>query len=245
MPRYYLTIDAGNTRTKAALFDCKGEMLEAPQTGLSSLVERWSLSPSNTLCALVSVSGRPKPLEGFPVFCVADYFNEHEFLGMPVNYSKTLGLDRLILAYGSFPLEDHIPCALIDSGTFTTLDIIDQNGFQGGYILPGLEALAHSYEKGFLLKQQAPKSLQERTFSIPKDSEQAMASGLFHSFVAPIETILTDIKVKRLKITGGNGKYLVNALKTSNFQRSASILFDSNLIHKALFKFLLKVSGEK
>ena len=239
MQKFSLTIDGGNTLVKYALFNSDDELIEKVDGDLECLVNRYHLTSDNTVCASVNVARVRKELHGFKNFEVSDYFKNGSFLEMPVDYSDSLGADRLILAYLFFG--NGQSTALVDSGTYTTVDLVNLDGFQGGHILPGLGLLADTYSFGFNLDKYRPKGMELVAETLPKASFNAMASGLMHSFIDPVKSILNEFDFNSVYFTGGNGEKLYLELKNHPFQQSASILFDSDLIHKALLKFLKKV----
>ncbi len=239
----YLTIDGGNTLTKYALFNTKGELVDMTFADCGPFLEKHSLRPDNTSVAMVDVARPRDSLKGFRSFEVRDYFKEGAFLSMPVSYSETLGLDRLALAFNFFEGKNTRPTAIVDSGTFTTVDFINGDGFQGGHILPGLEFLYDAYDFGHNLKSMRPTELLNEKSSMPKDSREAMASGLTRSFLSPVLSILNDWSYEDLFITGGNGKLLRERLKEAGLRRAASIHFGQDLLHQGLLKFLLKVNA--
>ncbi|MCO4753282.1 MAG: type III pantothenate kinase [Bacteriovoracaceae bacterium] len=240
MAKFSLTIDGGNTLVKYALFNSNDELIEKVDGAIESLVQKHNLTKLNTVCASVNVARARKELDGFKCYNVCDFFNNNKFLEMPVFYSETLGVDRLILAYLFF--DNNRSSALVDSGTYTTVDLVNADGFQGGHILPGLGLLADSYSFGFNLDKHRPKEMELTKELLPKTSFNAMSSGLMHTFIDPIRSILDSIAFDNVYFTGGNGEKLHNELKNHQFQQSASILFDSDLIHKALLKFLKRVN---
>ena len=156
MIKFTLTIDGGNTLTKYALFDTNKDLIERVDGDLSNLIKKYDLSPSNTICASVNVARTRKELLEFKAHDVSNYFKDSYFLDMPVHYSETLGMDRLILAYYFYSNEKNV--ALVDSGTFTTVDLVGPSGFEGGFILPGLGLLLDTYSFGFNLKKYRPKN---------------------------------------------------------------------------------------
>ena len=236
----FFTIDQGNTRTKFVLFDSDGSILDTGEKDYQGFISRHRLTSENTVCAIANVREELSDEIGLKTFNVADYFSSNCFLEMNVNYSNTLGLDRLIFAYQCF---DGVSTkVLIDSGTFTTIDLVTKDGFQGGYILPGLEKLRQAFFQGHLLKPFCQESISRRIDLLPKDSSEAINAGLEHSFFDPIHSILSTFNFDEIVITGGNGAMVHNYLENKGFQRSASILFDSNLVHLGLFKFLQKVA---
>lgn len=241
MSKFTLTIDGGNTLTKYALFDSNKALIEKVDGDLSSLLEKYDLSPKNTVCASVNVARTRKELLKFKAYDVSNYFKEGKFLDMPVHYSETLGMDRLILAYFFYSNEKSV--AMVDSGTFTTVDLVGPGGFEGGFILPGLGLLLDTYSFGFNLQKYRPTNTDLTVKDMPKDSQSAMSSGLMSSFIEPVRAILVKLSFDELYFTGGNGEKLFLKLKNESFQQCASILFNSDLIHRALLKFLDKVEG--
>lgn len=239
----YLTIDGGNTLTKYALFNEKGEVVERAFADCAPLISKRGLTPENTLVAMVDVARPRKSLDGFKSYEVKDHFKNGKFLDMPVDYSETLGLDRLVLAYNFYDGAKTRPAALVDSGTFTTVDLIDSSGFLGGHILPGLEFLFDAYDFGHNLKALRPDTLAKTVPTLPKDSKSAIESGISRCFVSPVLSILREWKFEELFITGGNGKLLRERLKEEDLQRPASIHFGQDLLHQGLLKFLLKVEN--
>lgn len=240
---FFLTIDSGNSGSRFALFDKSGFILCKPSLSIEEIANQYDINTENTVAAFVSVTDNSAALDQFETYYASDYFTDNFFLDMRVSYSETLGLDRLVLAYYIFDTKSKY--AVVDSGTFTTIDLIDEKGFCGGHILPGLRLLASTYDQGVQLKGLVKEPYQLNELPCPQSSEEAVSNGLSQIFLAPIKSILSTWEYEQLRITGGNGEILYNQLKNSDFQRSASIHFNDDLIHKALFKFLRRVTSSK
>ena len=104
--------------------------------------------------------------------------DEKSFLDMPVNYTETLGMDRLCNAYFVFKneLEEGERILLIDAGTFITFDLITRNGFAGGFILPGSKVFLESYNRGENLPTYDKSELKSE-IPLPTSTEEAIKNG--------------------------------------------------------------------
>jgi type III pantothenate kinase len=238
---FILTIDIGNSFSKCALYSKdKSVITKFDLEKLPAIITNYNLNDSNTLSIKSSVSDRD---ESIPLSCndVKDLFKNQTFLDMPVNYNETVGLDRLVAAYFCYA-KSKKSFLIIDTGTFTTIDSVDIKGFNGGYILPGLNTLEKSYSDGSLLE--VPNSINtELSFIFPNTTEKAIHQGAILSFLAPIKEVITQTDPSNILITGGNAELLYNYLnsqKSSLFRLDASIQLDLNLIHNALVEIAIR-----
>lgn len=153
-------------------------------------------------------------------------FTGDQFLNMPVHYSPTLGHDRLSLAHLAFNLFPQKEVMIIDAGTFITVDFVNKDGLQGGYIIPGINTLAESYQRGRQLsKAQASRPLQT---SRPQTTQEAMAHGLSlveKGLVSQIGKLKS--KDTLVMLTGGQRTFLQKNLETD--------IDEDHLIHFALY----------
>ena len=151
-------------------------------------------------------------------------FEAHEFLGMPVNYSNTIGMDRLIgsfYCYQKYALDSEQKVAFIDAGTFLTVDLIGQNGLAGGYIFPGLELIRNTYQAGEQLHIPEIQPLL-RPFELPHSTDQAIHSA----YSILIHSIVPLVKDQKVILTGGNANELAKLLPQA--------IQVEHLMHKAL-----------
>jgi type III pantothenate kinase len=234
---FILTIDIGNTLSKCALFSAdKSIITKFNLEKLPKIISSYNLSNLNTLSIKSSVKEKN---EQIPLKCidVNDLFKGKKFLNMPVHYNETVGIDRLVAAYLCFSQSSR-SFLIIDTGTFTTIDSVDIKGFNGGYILPGLNTIEKSYENGSLLK--VPSSINTKlSFNFPDTTLKAIQQGAILSYLAPIKEVVIQSNPSNVLITGGNGELLYNFLysqKSSLFRLDASIQLDLNLIHNALLE---------
>ncbi len=125
------------------------------------------------------------------------YFNKAAFivdigknLGITIDYEpvSSVGADRICNAVATFEKYGG-PAIIVDLGTATTFDVINENGvYLGGAIAPGLETTAWGLsEKASKLPQIALKFPQH---AIGKNTEESMQSGLMLGAVQMIDGLI-------------------------------------------------------
>jgi len=207
-----LAIDAGNTNIVFAVFD-GGEMraewravTETTRTAdeyavlLNPLLQLQGLSFSDLDAAIIATVV-PQALFDLRLFC-RRYLNCEALvvgdadvdLGIEVHTDRpsAVGADRLVNAVAA---HERYKGALIvvDFGTATTFDIVDENGnYEGGVIAPGVNVSAEALHQAAAM---LPRVAVGRTQNvIGKDTVPAMQSGLFWGYVGLIEGLITRIK---------------------------------------------------
>ena len=232
-----ITLDFGNTNPHAGLFQRTQDEWKlikvVPYNELPIYLEQLDMTPGNTSVVLCEVKSREEEItklqeQGFLVTRVRDYWRGTKFAGMPVDYSKTLGEDRLIEAFYCYK-KHKIPTLLIDAGTFVTIDIITENGFLGGFIIPGIESYFKTYENGEQLK--SVTLTMNFSHSLPKNTAQAITES-YTAFAALAKKHALDNNIKKIVLTGGQ-----TALWEGFFQdEKESLVVEGhpNLIHWAL-----------
>jgi len=124
------------------------------------------------------------------------------------------------------------PCIIVDLGTATTYDVVNEAGhFLGGAIAPGIETSAQQlFANAALLSAvelQVPDSV------IGRNTETNLLSGIVYGAVAQIDGMIARIKQETgwrspaVVITGGLGKLIANEL-------ASSITYDPDLTVKGL-----------
>src|SRR6201996_8406999 len=113
-------------------------------------------------------------------------------IGINVDRPAAVGADRLVNAVAA---HERYKGALIvvDFGTATTFDIVDENGnYEGGVIAPGANVAAEALHQAAAM---LPRVAVQRTQSIiGKDTIPAMQSGLYWGYVGLIEGLIARIK---------------------------------------------------
>lgn len=231
-----ITIDFGNTNPHAGLFQKHQEwqlIKVVPFKELSLYLDQLQMTPDNSSMVVCEVKAREEELEplqhqGFFLTRVKEYWRGTKFAGMPVHYANTLGEDRLIQAFYAFKkIKENI--LLIDAGTFLTMDVITTSGFQGGYIIPGIETYLSTFEKGEQLK--AVGLDQNISFALPKSTSEAMRDS-YYGFAALAQKLIQEHKIQTVLITGG--KCTLWKKIFDDLALSVSVQSDPNLIHSSL-----------
>jgi pantothenate kinase type III len=206
-----ITLDFGNSHPHAGIFikNKLGWKLEevTPIDHLDELIERHTITPHNTQIAISQVKPYPeieKKLfeKGYLITNTLEYWRGKKFCGLPVNYSESLGQDRLIQSFYGYRLKV-LPLVILDAGTFTTIDIITDEGFRGGYILPSFESYSSLFKKGENLKNIDLKLTYSK--NIPQSTEAALISG-YQSFQFLIKNIQEEFQIKKIILTGGKAE---------------------------------------
>ena len=162
--------------------------------------------------------------------------NLHQKLDMPIQYQSTLGIDRLIAAYALYKnIAPQSKILIIDSGTYLTMDLLNNTGYKGGMILPGNDLLKVGYQKAFNFGHYN-HSLNAK-FQFPfQTTEECLSSSISYMLLATVEKIIVENNIDQIYLTGGNAEFnnsLLNNLKNKNI----SITTNNNLVHQGLYAF--------
>lgn len=232
-----LTIDAGNTNTVFALFEGEKQVglwrstTQAERTVdeyavfLKMMMMQAGLDPNGVTAAII---GSVVPDTNFNLLklCQNHFDCTPMFVGAPdvdtgievdIDRPEELGADRLINAVAGADLYD-TPLLIIDFGTATTFDVIDEKGhYCGGAIAPGvnlsIRALHMAAAKLPSVAVARPPSV------IGKDTVTAIQSGVFWGYVGMIEGLINRMKDEfdqpmRVVATGGLSRLFDNAISS-------------------------------
>jgi type III pantothenate kinase len=214
-----LAIDAGNTNTVFAVFadaTIRGRWRVATRVDrtadeyaatLGQLLAIAGLEPRTITAAIIS-SVVPAGLFALKVLC-RDYFRcEPMLVDSSVDFGvKVLvdnpcevGADRLVNAVGAC-LDRRGPLIVIDFGTATTFDVVDEDGnYCGGVIAPGINlALEALHQAAATLPRIAvgrPPTV------IGKSTVPAMQSGVYWGYVGLIEGLVERVKAEYARPMG-------------------------------------------
>jgi pantothenate kinase, type III len=132
-------------------------------------------------------------------------------IAVQIDDPKSLGADRLVDAVAAYNIYGG-PCLVIDFGTATTYDYINENAvFEGGATSPGIEISAQA------LWSQAAKlpeiEIKKPDKIISKTTIASMQSGLIFGYIGQTEYLIKRIKEEKasdMKViaTGGLGKII-------------------------------------
>ena len=232
-----LTIDVGNTRIKAAVFEQK-TLIElfvfTKETLLTETEHILNTFPKIKKLVVASVGSIEKELFLSLENIVEIHFITHESKFPFTNlYStpKTLGIDRMVLAAGAvlqFPNQNRL---VIDTGTCITYDFVDENdNYLGGAISPGIGlrygSLHQQTAKLPLLSKKYPKSF------IGNSTQESIHSGGINGVALEIDGFIELYKTQYAKfiiiLTGGDAEFLAVRLKNTIFANSYFLLESLN-----------------
>ena len=139
-----------------------------------------------------------------------------------------VGIDRLLAALGATKRFNDWTMLIVDAGTAITIDVVQDQTFCGGAILPGLTALLETYPR---ISEKLPlvplRSITESVYP-GKNTEEAVLHGIYWGTIGAIrqfyEMRFTDA---RLVLTGGDAEYLFPGLAGVIPQR---VVLSSNLV---------------
>ncbi|MCY4523993.1 MAG: type III pantothenate kinase [Halobacteriovoraceae bacterium] len=228
-----LTIDVGNTHPHGGLFDDGVLKAVYPEKQLGKLTRE---NYFKTVICQVGKSDKLVRKFKEDALDLQRFKKQGFFLDMPVNYSLSLGDDRLYQAYYIF--KKHVvekgTILLIDSGTFTTMDIVDGKGFRGGHIFPGLSVFLDCYRRGHRLFDLKEHEITTSLPELPENTKEAIVESCKLYYIALFERVIRQYSgIQYVVLTGGNGLFIRNLLK--NLNGNTAIEFAPHLIHYALY----------
>lgn len=235
-----LAIDVGNTNIKYGVFE--GKNLVASFRA-ASILSRTADEYGSVLLNLLTDSGIKKskidgiilssviPSLNYTICHMCEYFFDIKpiivgpgiktGLNVKVENPKEVGADRIVNSVSAFKKYGG-PLVVIDFGTATTFNVIDDSGtFIGGVIAPGIKTALDSLIKNTaqlpMIELSSPKSV------VGKNTETNMQAGIIFGFAGLVDNILDKIKkelgVGDIKViaTGGLGKVI--AKETNSIDR--------------------------
>lgn len=228
-----LTVDVGNTRIKAAVFEGSTvvENFVFEKNELEKKIKKILKKFQNCSDLVVASVGNIEK-QSFLAFEkeLNIHFLTHEDV-FPFNNKyatpKTLGIDRMVLAAGAtlqFPKQNRL---VIDAGTCITYDFIDEkDNYLGGAISPGLrlryEALHNFTARLPLLTLESPEHY------IGNSTKEAIHSGVVNGFVYEIDGFIDEYRANFsnfiIILTGGDADFLAKRLKNTIFANSNFLL---------------------
>ena len=240
-----LAIDIGNTRIKGAVFenDTVIESFVFSKNELEKKIENILKNfPEVTHLVVASVGNLGK--EDFLKIdkrLKIDFISHEDQFPFENLYAtpKTLGIDRMVLASGATLQFKNQNRLVIDAGTCTTYDFInDKNQYLGGAISPGLrlryESLHNFTAKLPLLTVENPENF------IGNSTSESIHSGVVNGLINEIDGFINEYKQIYPKftiiLTGGDSDFLAKRLKNTIFANSNFLL--ESLNH--LFQYKIK-----
>ena len=233
-----LTVDIGNTRTKAAVFEPNGQLVVAftlqgnEIDELQKLVSTYSIEH-----AISSATGtRAWKISELNIPGKSIELSHETPLPISIVYTtpQTLGRDRIAAACGAHSLFPKKNCLVVDAGTCITMDMILKSGvYIGGNIAPGLSMrlkAMHEYTSKLPL---ADMEWPEIPFG--DSTIHALQNGACLGALMEVEGILSKAKDAFgevfIVMSGGDSPFLAERLERE-------IFLEPELVAKGLFKIL-------
>ena len=209
-----LAIDSGNTNTVFAIYDGearKGEWRassDAKRTAdeygvwLTHLMGLQHLRIADIDAAIIATVV-PETLFSLKTLCRRYFGCEPQVIGddtvdvgvrILVDYPEDVGADRLVNAAAAHSRYGG-PLIVIDFGTATTFDVIDDEGnYFGGIISPGINL---SLDALHMAAAKLPRiAVQRPSRVIGKRTTQAMMSGIYWGYVGLLEGLVARIEAE-------------------------------------------------
>lgn len=241
-----LTIDIGNTCTKATVFNEDDNIVTHCRKG-EFTTDKWRglIGKYNITKAIVSsVNARvcvqiERTLKHLAVDCIVIDHN----LDLPfvIDYETpdTLGRDRIAAMAGAVAVYGEGNYLVVDAGTCITYDILANGHFIGGNIAPGLQMRLDAMN---VFTSGLPKT----DLSVPEsdlglNTIQAMKCGAFWGVIYEIKEMTERYSMKydklRCIMTGG-----ISEMLKKRFDNTDNILWEPMLVQKGL-NFIAKMQS--
>ena len=204
-------IDAGNTRLK--LREIRDNQIHR------SIIIRWdqlnsdflqSIKGDKAIYSKVVSSNKLSPLLLLfdqVIEIDNDVITEQFNLTTKYKTLHQLGVDRLLASLGARLLfEHHEKIAVINAGTATTIEIIENDTHIGGMIIAGNQLMLNSLASA----HQLPKLNVQSSTELGTDSITCMQTGLAFMNQGLVLALLKDYKVNKIVVCGGNSPQFVD-----------------------------------
>ena len=220
-----LAVDIGNTTIQAGVFS-DGAL--GPSWRLATDHDRLSDEYGILLSSLLSTAGfRPEQMDGAVLSCVVPsllpvfqavcrrFFEVEPIVvgstirtGMRIRYERPheVGADRIVDAIAARDRHGPPPLIVVDFGTATVFDAIDDEGdYLGGAISPGVGIAAEAlFSRASRL---ARVELERPSNAIGRTTTESIQSGMLFGYVGLVEGIIARFKAElgggRVVGTGG------------------------------------------
>jgi len=232
-----LVIDIGNTNTSLGVFD--GELLVAHwrlTTARSRTADEWGVHSRNlfSLASLdvesidaITIASVVPPLNftlkqmAETYFHLTPLFIDHTVdTGVRILYQppSDVGADRIVDAVAAIH-KYGAPCIVVDFGTATTFDAINEKGeYLGGVITPGITI---SSDALFERTAKLPRvEIRRPAKVIGSFTVEAMQSGLYHGYAGLVDGILE----KMIAELGGKPKVIATGGLAPLIARGSSFI---------------------
>ena len=251
-----LTIDVGNTNITCGVFD--EDVIVAsfrittkmPRTSdeygmiLYNLLEQNNIQPMDIgdaiICSVVPNvmhSMRGGLVKYFHITPIIVEAGIKTGIRIVTPNPQQIGADRIVDAVGAYEIYGG-PVLVIDFGTATTYDFVDESGaFLGGITAPGIrisaKALSEDAAKLPEIEIKKPESI------LGKDTITSMQAGIVYGQIGQTEYIINKVKEEvglenvKTVVTGGLGRIIAN-------ETTCIDIYDPNLTLKGIYRVYKK-----
>lgn len=218
MTNYHI-IDSGNTNLKLACYSKDGHLERTER--FESINELGLYLSHNKISKVYCCSVNLEiSFDGIEVINLNDHLSKINF---KTKYSNSLGIDRLAIAFYLSQKYPNEKISVINAGSFTTIDFIDQSLHLGGYIFPGCQTYLNIYKSGKNLPVLDIRQYEAFDTKIPLNTYEAILNSLAVVNKSILELSLD--KSNQIFLTGGNSFHFEGlGIKTV---KSENLIFDS------------------
>jgi type III pantothenate kinase len=244
-----LTIDAGNTRTKWAIFNQANAIVA---NGVFANAESGEAPQEWAECALAVISNvageamaaRLKTMLA-PIGALVSGFGIKNGYAQP----ELLGCDRWAAMVGARQYSEQ-SCLVVNAGTALTVDALQRESatgshiFVGGVILPGWHMMQQSLVQGADgINHALIEDKRGKYADFPRSTEDAIYTGALLAMTGAIEQMSLRLQRQagsgiQCMISGGNAVMLAERL------RSAAVINDIVVIEDLVLRGLLVIGRE-
>lgn len=139
-----------------------------------------------------------------------------------VEQPEKVGVDRLMAVTAAQHLVGSEPAIVIDAGTAVTVDLLAENAFQGGAILPGMQMSAAALDRYTDKLPMVQTVGMDTPDAIGRNTLQAMQAGIFWGTVGAVGELTRRLtasleQTPRIFVTGGDGRALAPHIHSAEY----------------------------
>ena len=221
-----LLIDHGNTNVKFALLE-NGQVKSCPRQGVEHLVDALALSDGDVWMSSVGDTVLRERIAGQCVgmarTCHRINIEQHTDK-LTTRYDiQSMGIDRWLVLLGCYERSLY-PCVVVDSGTATTIDLMNAQGeHEGGYILPGLSLAQSALTTNTCIPEQPELAQQVK---IPMSTAETMNFSMPAATAALAEQCASSLANNATIILTGGGATALSAHMSSPVIQAEYLVFE-------------------
>ena len=221
-----LLIDHGNTNVKFALLE-NGQVKSCPRQGVEHLVDALALSEGDVWMSSVGDTVLRERIAGQCVgmarTCHRINIEQHTDK-LTTRYDiQSMGVDRWLVLLGCYE-RNLYPCVVVDSGTATTIDLMNAQGeHEGGYILPGLSLAQSALTTNTCIPEQPELAQQVK---MPTSTAETMNFSMPAATAALAEQCALSLANNATIILTGGGATALSAHMSSPVIQAEYLVFE-------------------